>query len=255
MTILHSTYRAVEILDGSAAFTELAGREIHVWCVDLDAGAEALSRLHALLCEEEQARARRYVFEKDRRRFVVARAVLRILLGRYLYAPGNEICFGYRSAGKPYLKGARRASGLQFNLSHSNGVALIALCADEEPGVDLELIREMDDLESIVRRFFGPEEIQQWIGLSNELRTRAFFDCWTRKEAYVKALGAGLLMPLDRFQVAFRPGEAPGILVHGSGEGQQWSIFDVGPSPEYAGALAIRGSGWQLRFRSVVNLQ
>jgi 4'-phosphopantetheinyl transferase len=225
-----------------------AERDIHIWSVPLDVDAEALPRLNALLCEEEQARARRYVFERDRRRFVAARAALRINLGRYLDLPGDEVRFEYGPAGKPYLKGEGRRTGLRFNVSHSHALALIAVCAGEEPGVDIELVREMDDMESIVRRFFCPEEIEQWVGLPGELRTRAFFDCWTRKEAYVKAVGDGLLMPLDRFQVSFRPGEAPGIRLYGGGNGQQWSIFDVRPSTQFAGALAIEGSGWQLRF-------
>jgi 4'-phosphopantetheinyl transferase len=239
-------------LQSPADFTQPEEREIAVWQVDLDVSVESLPRLSALLSEDEQARARRFVFEKDRRRFAVGRATLRILLSRCLDMKSDQVCFGYGANGKPYLKGAIGSGRLHFNVSHSDSLALIAVCAGAELGVDVELVREMDDMESIVRRFFCPQEVEQWIGLPNELRTRAFFDCWTRKEAYVKAIGDGLLLPLDRFQVDFRPGEAPGIRVRGNGDGQLWSILDVSPSPRYAGALAIPGSGWQLRLRTAV---
>ena len=226
----------------------LSHKEVDVWLVPLDPPVETMQVLIPLLSLDERERASRFKFDKDRRRFVVARAALRTLLGRYLHVHGSEIKFLYGSKGKPYLGGAQNAKP-RFNVSHSGEFALIAFTDDEPVGVDIELIHEMDDAESVVRRFFSPVEVEQWMGLPARLRSRAFFDCWTRKEAYVKAVGDGLSMPLDRFAVAFRPGDSPTIAFLDANPDRQWSLFDLTPAPGYAGALAIRGSGWSLHCR------
>jgi 4'-phosphopantetheinyl transferase len=237
---------SVERERNADAFRELDERDVGVWVVNVDVTAEAQRRCDALLSQDERARAQRFLFDRDRRRFAVARGALRVLLGYCLHVPGDEIRFGYSPTGKPQLTGVGDGQGVHFNVSHSGDLALIALCAREEPGVDVELVRELRDMERIVRRFFCPEEVEQWLELPDDLRTRAFFDCWTRKEAYVKALGAGLQLSLDAFQVFFRPGETPGINVRDDGGERPWSIFDVSPSERYAGALAIRGGEWQV---------
>ncbi|HEY6392849.1 MAG TPA: 4'-phosphopantetheinyl transferase superfamily protein [Bryobacteraceae bacterium] len=206
----------------------------------------SLAALNALLSGEEHDRARRFRFDEHRRRFIVARATLRILLGRYLEKRGEEICFEYGPKGKPRLGGAGGGSELRFNISHSNDLALMAFCLSEEVGVDIEAVREMDDTESILKNYFCPEEIEQWLSLPAQLRARGFFDCWTRKEAYIKAVGDGLSMPLNDFQVAFLPGEEPRIRMR-NGDVETWSLFDISAAPDYAGALAIRGSGWKVR--------
>ena len=220
--------------------------EVHVWYGSLDVGAVALPRLSALLSEAEQARARRYVFEVDRHRFMVGRAALRVLLGRYLGVASQEIRFSYGPHGKPRLSEGS-AGRLHFNASHSKEHALFAFCAEEAVGVDIELVREIRESEQIVRRFFCPEEVADWTSLPHRLRCRGFFDCWTRKEAYVKALGGGLGVPLDSFQVAFRPGDAPSVRWRDSRRPEQWSMCDVSPVGRCAAALAIRGSSWKLR--------
>ena len=219
----------------------VAPGEIHVWSIPAAIPSEPATRLQALLSDDERARAARFKFERDRCRFIAARAALRILLGRYLHIPGEEISFEYGPKGKPYLRSTENPERLQFNVSHSGELALMAFCAGEELGVDLELVREMDDAADIARRFFCPSEVDRWMSLPEELRLRGFFNCWTRKEAYVKAVGGGLSIPLDGFEVSFRPGDPPAILLPGS---EHWSLFDVSPTPGYAAALAIRGSGW-----------
>lgn len=216
--------------------------EVHLWPVPLEVTDAAQPGLERLLSDQERERARGYVFQRDRRRFIAGRAMLRIVLARYLGLPADEIEFRQGPNGKPFLSN-RWARGLEFNLSKSHGLALIAICVGEEVGVDLELVRDIKDATGIVQRFFCPEEIAQWAALDPAQRTRAFFDCWTRKEAYVKAVGGGLQIPLNAFAVTFRPGETPTVRPHG--ERSCWSIFDVCPSAAYAGALAIRGSGWR----------
>ncbi len=199
--------------------TPLREREIHLWSASLDGDAEALL---PLLSEDERVRACRFRFERDRHRFIAARGWLRVLLGQYLQTEGGGLRFGYGPKGKPYVDG-----GLHFNLAHSGGVALFAFCAGEEVGVDLESIREIDDAEAIVRRYFAPAEIERWIAAPPPLRTRTFFECWTRMEAIGKALGDGLAA-------------APSSSEH-------WSLFDVRPSPSFAATLAVRGGGWSVR--------
>ena len=231
----------------------IARGEVHVWCVSLNSETAPFTALNALLCDEELVRARRFRFDHHRRRYIVARAMVRILLGRYLQKRGEEICFEYGPKGKPRLGGSDGGSGLRFNISHSNELALMAFCLNEEVGVDVEAVHEMGDAESILRNHFCPEEIEQWLSLPAQFRARGFFDCWTRKEAYVKAVGDGLSLPLDEFQVAFLPGEKSRIRMR-SGDEDTWSLFDVSPAPDYAGALAIRGSGWKLNWYTTAGM-
>ncbi len=200
---------------------EFGEREIHLWRGSLDVDAESLASLSATLCEEERARAERFHFDRDRERFIAGRGWLRVLLGRYRRIAPEAIRIAYGPKGKPHLDG-----GPHFNVSHSGGLALLAFCADEEAGVDIEAVREMDDAEAIAHRYFDPAGIARWLAAPH--RTRAFFDCWTRKEAVVKALGEGLSLP------APPPSEA-------------WSLFDVSPGPAYAATLAVRGEGWRVR--------
>jgi 4'-phosphopantetheinyl transferase len=225
--------------------TVLGEREVHLWCVRLDAGPEALPRLWAILSDAERERAQRYHFDRDRCRFVAGRARLRILLGHYLNTSAEAILFEYGPHGKPCLN-AGCGKGLHLNWSHSESLALFAICANEELGVDIELVRPIADSENIVRRFFCPEEVEDWLSLPPELRARGFFDCWTRKETFMKATGEGLHLPLDSFQVKFRRGEEPSIQLGAGVQGEEWQMFDVSPEDEYSAALAIRGSGWEL---------
>jgi 4'-phosphopantetheinyl transferase len=229
----------------SAAVPLPLPREVHLWQVPLGQREQEIARFEKLLTQDELERAGRFRFFRDRRRFVVARGVLRTLLRRYLQTADSQVAFEYESKGKPCLSGR---GGPFFNVSHSGELALIAFSASTPLGVDVELIREMDDASSIVKRFFSPAEIARWTSLPAGIRTRAFFDCWTRKEAYIKAVGEGLSLPLDQFEVAFGPGQTPQIRLGNGREAEVWSLFDVPSTPDYAGALAIPGAGWQLQF-------
>jgi 4'-phosphopantetheinyl transferase len=240
------TPRLFEEANGLAPRAPLGEAEIHVWCIPLEIEADALTGLGRLLCADEQARARRFRFEPDRQRYVAARAALRILLGRYVDSPPERIVFSYSTSGKPFLAPPGGGRGPYFNISHSGQIALMAFCASAQLGIDVELVREIADTENIVRGFFCREEIEHWMELPADLRKRAFYDCWTRKEAFVKASGDGLSMPLDGFQVSFGPGAVPSIRVPQYADEPRWCLFDVSPASDYSGALAIAGIRWDL---------
>jgi len=158
------------------------------------------------LVPDERQRAERFRFERDRRRFIVAHGVLRDILGRYLKCSPAQVSFSYNQYGKPALAQESEAIGLRFNMSHSHEVALYALTRAREVGVDVELLREDFASLEIAERFFSRSEVALLNSLAPELRTDGFFNCWTRKEAYIKALGEGLSHPLDRFAVSLAPG-------------------------------------------------
>ena len=219
---------------------QLPPHEVHVWRASLDVSPETLARLYASLCADEHSRSLSLRYERNRQRFIVARGALRDLLGRYLQTEPGQVRFVYNAFGKPDL-GPEFASRLKFNLSHSAGVALIAIAA-ADVGVDLERIRAHSDHAEIARHFFSPAEIDDLGALPSHRHAEAFFSCWTKKEAYLKARGEGLAAPLTGFSVPLTTGPA-----HAPVDLQGWSLFTLRPAPGYAGALAIEGAGWRLR--------
>ncbi len=217
--------------------------DVHAWDVKVDVPPCAYARLYAALTSDERGRAARFRFEQDRRRFVVAHGVLRELLGRYLGVHPAELQFSCNAAGKPALA-PEFGRWLNFSLTHSADLALIAVAADAEVGVDVERIRALTDASEIAERFFSPAELAALRGLPTHIRTYAFFNCWTKKEAYVKACGEGLGMPFEDFSV---PLASDPVLI---GQGRRWSLYSLHPAPGYVGALAVEGSGWRMTLRS-----
>ena len=225
---------------------ELGPSEIHVWRFALDASEERKESLWQTLTEEEQNRARRFYFERHRRRFVVARGTLRAVLGRYHQQAPERIQFRYGIHGKPVLEGG---ADLHFNLSHSGDAGLLGLTRGQELGIDLEQVRPRDHLEDLARRFFAPPEVAVLEAVGPRDRELAFFQCWTRKEAFLKAGGQGLARPLDSFCVSLHP-EEPARLLTVEGDAQEaarWSLRTLTPWPGFVGCVAIRAHGWDLR--------
>lgn len=224
----------------------LSADEVHVWALPLDPPPAALERLGRLLAPDERARAARFRFERDRRRYVAGRARLRELLGRYLGADPAILRFAYGPQGKPALAGT---GDLRFNLSNSADRAVVALTLGRELGVDLEFMAERLADGGVARRFFAPAEVEALGRLPGERWLEGFFHCWTRKEAYLKALGSGLAAPLDGFEVAVGPDEPPRLVrVHADpAEAARWSMAALAPAPGYIGAVIVEGSGWRLR--------
>jgi 4'-phosphopantetheinyl transferase len=241
--------RAREWAKAPTRLPRLASGEVDVWSVQLECSPAYVAVLMHTLSDDECERADRFYFERDQRRFICARGTLRRLLAQYLDADAHELTFSYGPNGKPALSG-RFAGALTFNVSHSSELALVAIGRDVEMGVDVEAVRAMQDADDIASRFFSPRESAQLRALPVPVRTKAFFACWTRKEAYLKALGSGLAKPLDEFDVAFAPGEAAALFVHGDErESARWSVRELAPAPGYTGALVAEGDGavrcWQ----------
>lgn len=217
--------------------------EAHVWRVALRQDATVVSALRETLTPDERARADKFHFERDREHYVVARGALRDILGHYLAAPPASIRFSYSRHGKPALAGGAVPAHLRFNLSHSGELALVAVTRGREVGLDIELIRaDLAGLD-IAERFFSPREVRALLALPTELRTTAFFNCWTRKEAYIKALGEGLSHPLRSFAVSLAPSETAKLLSTDGDpqEAARWSLVDLSPGEGYAAALAVEG--------------
>jgi 4'-phosphopantetheinyl transferase len=227
----------------------LTNSEVHVWRARLDLPDAHLHSLQASLAPEELNRAGRFYFEKDRRHFIAGRGLLRSILGRYLQVDPGQLHFSYEQYGKPVLAAAPGQELFRFNLSHSGGLALYAVTVGREIGVDIERIRTDLEYEQIAERFFSSQESAALRLLPPEIKPEGFFNCWTRKEAYIKARGEGLSLPLDQFDVTLAPGE-PARLLNIRGNPQEagrWSLRELTPAPGYAAALAVEGYDWQLK--------
>ena len=181
---------------------ELSRESIHVWTVPSAAPDDAVAALGRVLNTEETERVARFQFAHLRDSFVIAHGILRFLLGRYLKIDPAKIQFSFNSKGKP---AATEGNGLKFNMSHSGGLTVIALAMECEIGVDVEKIRPLSDMLRIAERYFCQEEAAELRSLPSDERENGFFCCWTRKEAYIKAIGAGLSAPLNGFRVAVDP--------------------------------------------------
>jgi 4'-phosphopantetheinyl transferase len=222
----------------------LEADEVHLWRAHLDCTETVLGQLEATLASEEKARADRFVFPRDRNAFIATRGILRDLLGRYVHRAAAELEFDYGAQGKPALRTESSQESVQFNVSHSYGVALLAFALARQVGVDVELVRPDFAGEKIAERFFSPQEVTELRSLPPTLQDEGFFLCWTRKEAYIKARGEGLQVPLQSFHVSLTPGK-PALLQ--AADSSRWSLRSLRPDPRYVGALVGEGTGWQLR--------
>lgn len=221
---------------------------MHVWRAALDARAAEVEALFGTLSPEERERAERLRFEKDRRHFIVARGTLRALLGRVLRAEPAGLSFVYEAYGKPALSRVEGRESIHFNVSHSGGLALYALARDRRVGLDVERVRADFAPEQIAEQFFSEDEVRRLRALPAALRAEGFFNCWTRKEAYIKARGEGLSFPLERFAVSLSPHEPARLLSVGGStrEAERWSLRRLRPGVGYVGAVAAEGRGWRL---------
>ena len=222
--------------------------EVHVWRARLDQEPSRVQSLLSTLSTDERERADRFHFQRDREHFIIARGALRAILGRYLQRDATRVRFYYGPHGKPALANESEDNAFRFNISHSHERALYAITRGREIGVDLERVRPILNVEEIAQRFFSQRETAALRALPPETRTRAFFACWTRKEAYIKARAEGLSFPLDKFDVSLAPGEPAALLSapEDPQEASRWTLLELEPGPGYVAALAVEGNGWRL---------
>lgn len=248
--------------------------EVHLWRASLDQPLRLTRQWWETLSADEKTRADHFYFEKDRLHFIVAHGLLRAILGRYLDLPSDTLSFNTNAYGKPFLampltqqngrdsivgrldqgSGFGTLDGepvLHFSLSHSHQLALYAFAFEREVGIDVEWMRPLafGEYDEMAEHFFSTSEQAALRAQSATLKAWAFFHCWTRKEAYIKACGKGLSIPLDQFDVSLSPHEPARLLA--SREDPEaparWSMYDFPPGPGYAGALVVEGVGWTPR--------
>ncbi|MCC7358229.1 MAG: 4'-phosphopantetheinyl transferase superfamily protein [Anaerolineales bacterium] len=224
----------------TATLRPLAATELHLWRLRLDLPARAQSATETALAPDERERAAHFYFAADARRFVAAHGQLRQLISAYVGRRPAELVFAANDFGKPGL--AAPADVLQFNLAHSGAWALVALTAAVPVGVDVEACRPITDRAAIAERFFAPGEAQRLSALPAGEQAAAFFRCWTRKEAYLKARGLGLSLPLDAFEVTLETGQPRLLWVQDDpAEAAAWQLLEPAMPPGYAAAIAVRG--------------
>jgi len=217
--------------------------EVHVWKALVSECTSSLSTLSQVLSSEEVDKAARFRRAEDRNRSIVARGVLRHLLGRYLSKAPRDLVFMVNAFGKPTLSPQSDLSLVHFNLAHSGDVVLFAVALNCAVGVDVEMIRADLEVVNLARSHFSPEERAALEGTPSREKTEAFFRCWTRKEACVKAWGQGLSFPLDKFSVSLGRNEVPRLTwIDAKGmPAKKWTLFHLEPEPGYLGAVAVEG--------------
>lgn len=222
--------------------------EVHVWRIPLDLPQRAVADLVPLLSDEERARVAQILCEEARRRFIVSHGATRVILSRYLDGGAEQICILLDRRGKPYLPPRAGAPAVHFSLSHSGELALCAVAEGREVGVDIERIRPVSAWRQIAVRYFSERENQELFALAEDQAIEAFFQGWTRKEAYTKALGQGVSQRWTQFTVSLKTGAAAERLPATSDEGAEgpFTLCPFAAGAGYVAAVAAQGMGWRL---------
>jgi 4'-phosphopantetheinyl transferase len=223
--------------------------EVHLWLLQLSQPSKMLEALAATLDTEEVARTSKFRLTRDQHRFVAARGLLRHLLGSYLGVAGGRLRFEYGVSGKPFILDDDGQPQIQFNLSHSGDWALLGVTRKLAIGVDIEAVQEIPDAMEIALQNFAPSEIAALRTVETHRRLEAFYACWARKEAYVKALGGGLELALDRFEMSVEPIDDAAVVVgnEGTDPADAYEVFGFTPLSGFRGAVAVHGLGIPVR--------
>jgi 4'-phosphopantetheinyl transferase len=223
--------------------------EVHVWRITLGRHRTQLPEMEAILSADERQKADRFFMPADRDRCVLGRGALRLILARCVATTADQLRFEYNGFGKPHLAGGSGEPALQFNLSHSGEFILIAVTIGRAIGVDVEWMRPLSEVAEISERFFSARERSMLASLPAEQQHSAFFTCWTRKEAFIKAVGNGLSHPLDQFDVSLLPGETPRLMETrpDPAEAGRWEMRELNVGDDYAAAVVVEGAGWNLK--------
>ena len=227
----------------------LTKRESHIWRADLDLTIVNVQKLYQTLSMDERIRAKRFRFDLDRKRYIVRRGLVRTILGTYIGVEPDRVQFCYGKHGKPVLTNTFGGESIHFNVSHSAGLALFAFTRGCEIGVDVECIRDIPEMDQIAERFFSKRENAVFLTLPESKKKEAFFCCWTRKEAFIKAIGDGLSRPLEEFDVSLAPGETDKLLSikKNLGQASLWSVQGLKAALGFAAAFAVEGRDWRLK--------
>ncbi len=228
---------------------QLTSTDVHVWRASFDQLMPLLHHFSEMISLDEQMKAGRYRFEDNRREYVIARGLLRHLLGSYLEQDPQSLQFFYNPYGKPALNGEAGANRLTFNLSHAHGFILYVFTRGREVGIDLERIRPEAAHDGVAERFFSNREVTTLRALPRHAQPIGFFNCWTRKEAYIKARGEGLTIPLNQFDVSLIPGEPAALLESriDPTDTNRWALQSLDMGTQYIAALAVEGQDWNLK--------
>jgi 4'-phosphopantetheinyl transferase len=223
----------------------LISGEVHVWWFELDRNAVELDALARVLAEDERERVARFRFQRDADRALAARGLLRTLLGRYVGRPPGDLRFEYGEQSKPGLPG----QPIHFNLSHSSGLGVCAITLDQPVGIDVERLRDDFDHAGIARQSFSAAERAVLATAFAAHTTRGFFQCWTLKEAYIKARGGGLSIPLDAFDVSLSDAIPAQAVVSREAipAAHGWFTSRLAAGPDFAAAVAVRSPTWSVR--------
>lgn len=203
---------------------QLNDGEIHIWLNYLNIHQAKLKHLYPLLSDAEKARSEQFKFFKDRKHFIASHGFLHTVLGYYLDTPAEDIQFSYGHNGKPAILEEQNPAQIQFNMSHSNTLAILAVCKQQQLGIDIEFMQRKTDWQGVGKRFFTAKEQQAIAGLPEDQQKEAFFRVWTRKEAHMKVTGEGLHLPPSRFEVTVPPAEAAYL---GNTEGETDAVFHM----------------------------
>lgn len=225
----------------------LSLNEIHLWHVHIPEHIERLVMYEALLDEQEKHKADRFRFEKDRNCSIIARGVLRKLLGSYLEKEPEGVRFVYGDFGKPEVS---NDEGIAFNISHARDAIVLGFVKNNWIGVDVEFLDQKIDPLNIAKHFFSDEEKRALEEVSKENRVEGFYNCWTRKEAFIKAVGDGLSFPLDQFVVSLKPKVKAALLCTkwDKNEKNKWTLQSSNPEQEYVSAFAVKGKVSETKF-------
>jgi len=224
---------------------------IHIWVADiLSYSTLHLEQLKQCLSQDELEHASRYYFEKDKKYYITSRGILRKILSNYLTMKPEKIKFSYNPYGKPYLCNKFHTKNFNFNLSHSGDLALYIFSANFDVGIDLEKFQLIEGFIDIAMQFFSPNEFLKLKSIPHDQQLTAFFKCWTRKEAFIKAIGNGLSHPLDQFEVTLAPNETAMFvnIISKSTAASEWSLYSFTPKPNYEASFAFKGKCEKIEF-------
>jgi 4'-phosphopantetheinyl transferase len=249
--MIDTAYTPIDEWGLTSVGDELGANEAHVWRASLDQPADMIAKLAPFLSQDEYQRAMRRYRPVDRDRFIVGRGILRKIISAYLALQPGQLRFTYNEYGRPAVSDDQNDCALNFNLAHSAELVLYAVTRGRVVGIDVEYIHDDFATLEIAEHFFSKDEVAALKSLPADQRTIGFFNCWSRKEAFIKAKGMGVSYPLDRFTVSLAPGEPPALLKvdDDKREVARWKMYELKPGADYAAALIAAGAPITLKQR------